>query len=160
MWRPQEKFTRGATTMRASWETEPLTPSRGRGWLLRCRARRSTEWPVARLTPSPGPPASPPMLGSYPHRCCTSSGCPPGGSKSSSFLVWRFEISAFSPLSLCFWRSPWSTTTCRRSPSWASGTDSSCCITSLSFSAPASPCSTWRAGWARQGTARRSASTR
>lgn len=67
----QEKCTHGVTTMRANLEMGPQTPSRGHGWWLRCRARRSTGWPVVLLTPSPGPPASPPMLGNYPHRYCT-----------------------------------------------------------------------------------------
>lgn len=64
----QEKCTHGATTMRASLETGPQMPSRGRDWWQRCRARKSTGWPVALLTPSPGPPASPPTLGNCLHR--------------------------------------------------------------------------------------------
>lgn len=66
----QEKCTHGVTTMRANLETGPLMPSRGHGWSLRCRARKSTGWPVVLLTPSHGPPASPPMLGNCLRRYC------------------------------------------------------------------------------------------
>lgn len=65
----QERCTRGATTTRASSATAPPTPSRGRGWWPRCRARRSTAWPAAPPTRWPGPPASPPTPGSCPRRC-------------------------------------------------------------------------------------------
>lgn len=59
--------------MKANLETGPRMPSRGHGWWLHFRARKSTGWPVVLLTPSPGPPASPPTPGNCLHRYCTGS---------------------------------------------------------------------------------------
>lgn len=125
----QEKCTHGATTMRASLETGPQMPSRGRGWSQRCRARKSTGWPVALLTPSPGPPASPPTLGNCLHRYCTDLSRFTCSSRWQQHFASRNIIKANWQIDKCLsccqsdclcgvFRFLWSTTTCRRSPSW------------------------------------------